>query len=91
MRDFTESQQPALGEAPLAVLPVMKFMHGVKLVTIEAVQGVLSWALTETTEKVTNIVAASAIREGKLLSPSMSFLQSQEQMVLKERAEEMEV
>lgn len=42
MREFTESQQPALGEAPLAVLPVMKFMHGVKLVTIEAVQGVLS-------------------------------------------------
>lgn len=42
MRDFTESQQPAVGVALLpALLPVMKFMHGVKLVTCEAVQGVL--------------------------------------------------
>ncbi|KAI8522928.1 hypothetical protein RHMOL_Rhmol13G0035000 [Rhododendron molle] len=32
MRDFTESQQPAVGVAlPPALLPVMKFMHGVKL------------------------------------------------------------
>lgn len=42
--DFTESQQSWVGEdCPFAVLPVMKFKHGVKLVIIEAVQGVLIW------------------------------------------------
>lgn len=36
-------QQSAVGEFPLVLLLVMKFRQGVKLVSIEVVQGELIW------------------------------------------------
>lgn len=67
----------------------MKFMHGVKLVTCEAVQGVLIWAWTEINEQVTTNTAAVIATIGrKPLRPSMKFfLWKDEQMVFKERVE----
>lgn len=47
IRDFKELQHSLVGEFPLLLLPVMKLKHGVKLVIIEAVHGVLICALTE--------------------------------------------
>lgn len=44
-RDLSEPQHWVVGEVPLPVLPVMKFMHGVKLVIIDAVHGVVICAL----------------------------------------------
>lgn len=52
-----------------AVLPVMKFMHGVKVETIEAVQAVEICPFTEMTEIVDNNIAMS----WKTLKFSMTF------------------
>ena len=41
VRDFRELQQSAVGEVPLALLFVTKFMHGLKLEIIEALHGLL--------------------------------------------------
>ncbi|KAL7000076.1 hypothetical protein U1Q18_001226 [Sarracenia purpurea var. burkii] len=70
MRDVIESQQPAVGEAPLLLLPVMKFMQGVKVLIMEAVQGKLTCALVEPTENTTNMDEDIAMRDGKVLNPS---------------------
>jgi len=67
MRDLNELQQLPVGDEPLLVLPVIKFMHGVKLLIIEVVHGVLICPFTEITSRVDNI----AIKL-KTLSPSMS-------------------
>lgn len=60
--DLRESQQAVDGEeAPFLVLPVIKFKHGVKVVSIEIVHGVLIWQSAETTKKI-NIVADTKFR-----------------------------
>lgn len=41
MREAKESQQPEVGDLPPLVLPVMTFMHGVKLVIRELVHAVV--------------------------------------------------
>lgn len=41
VRVLSELQQSEVGEVPLALLLVRKFMQGVRLVIIEALQGVL--------------------------------------------------
>ncbi|KAL6968301.1 hypothetical protein U1Q18_034104 [Sarracenia purpurea var. burkii] len=51
--------------APLLLLPVTKFMQGVKVLIMEAVQGVLTCALAEPTENITNIDEDIAMRDGK--------------------------
>lgn len=51
MSDLNELQQPEVGEDPLPLLPVMKFRHGVKLLIIDAVHGVLICPLTEMTKR----------------------------------------
>ena len=72
--DLSELQQPVVGEDPLPpVLPVMKFKHGVKLLIIEVVQGVLICALAEMTEIASRVVYTATIC-WKALSPSMIFL-----------------
>lgn len=71
--DLSELQQPAVGADPLPVLPVMKFKHGVKLLIIEVVQGVLICALAEMTEIASRVVYTATIC-WKALSPSMIFL-----------------
>ena len=43
VRDFRALQQAEVGEVPLVLLFVTKFMQGVKLAIIEALQGVLTW------------------------------------------------
>ena len=67
MRDLNELQQLAVGDEPLLLLPVIKFMHGVKVLIMEAVHGVLICPFTEITRRVDNI----AIKL-KTFSPSMS-------------------
>jgi hypothetical protein len=52
-----EAQQPVVGVEPL-LLPVMKLKHGVKLLSIDAVHGVLICPLTviaEMSKRVANI------------------------------------
>lgn len=73
IRDRSESQHPAVGEAPPPELPVMKFMQGVKLVIIDAVHGVLICALTDANEIITSVVASNDFRDGKELGFSMGF------------------
>lgn len=51
--DLNELQHAAVGDDPLPVLPVIKFMHGVKLETIEAVHGVFICPFTDTDEIAT--------------------------------------
>lgn len=55
-KDLNDSQHVLDGVAPLLVLPVIKFAHGVKLLIIEVVQGVLICAFTE----LTNITVKAA-------------------------------
>lgn len=43
--DLNDLQQSEEGEVPLPLLPVMKLRHGVKLVIIDVVHGVLICAL----------------------------------------------
>lgn len=54
---FKEAQQLGVGvERPFALLPVMKFRHGVTLEIIEVVHGVEICPCTETTKRVANNV-----------------------------------
>lgn len=46
VNDFSTLQQSEVGAVPLALLLVIKFMHGVKLVSIEVVHGILNWPYT---------------------------------------------
>lgn len=41
--DLSASQQAVVGDVPLEVLFVMKFMQGAKLIIMEALQGELVW------------------------------------------------
>ena len=53
-----EAQQPVVGVEPLLVLPVTKLKHGVKLLSIDVVHGVLICPLTviaEMSKRVANI------------------------------------
>lgn len=43
VRFFSELQQSAFGEVPLALLFVTKFIHGVKVESIAGEHGVLIW------------------------------------------------
>lgn len=57
--DLSESQQSEVGDVPLEVLFVRKFMHGVKLESIEALHGVL--ICPETCKAKRMAVAANAL------------------------------
>lgn len=50
IRDSTAEQQPAVGDPPFALLPVIKFTHGLKVASIDTLHGVLIWLLTVITE-----------------------------------------
>lgn len=72
VRDLRESQQAVDGEdAPFPVLPVIKFIHGVKLLIIEIVHGVLIWQSPGTTKK-RNIVTDTKFRRKNELAVSIA-------------------
>lgn len=58
MRDLSELQHSAGGPVPFEVLLVAKFMHGVNVVIIEGVHGVVIW--DEAGEKTTVATRARA-------------------------------
>jgi hypothetical protein len=71
--DCNELQQPVVGDEyePLLVLPVIKLKHGVKLLIIDAVHGVLICPLTniaEMTKRVANIAISLEPLTGSMSS-----------------------
>lgn len=71
--DLSELQQSADGDVPLELLFVRKFMHGVKLESIEALHGVLICPYTGTAKRM---VAATntVIRRGRGVEISMDMV-----------------
>lgn len=58
--DRNEPQQSDVGDVPLLVLPVIKLKHGVKLVIIEVVHGVLICPFTRIEEKTRRVADTAA-------------------------------
>lgn len=62
VKDLRTLQHSADGEVPLRLLFVMKFIQGVKEVSIEVVQGIVNWPNVEGTNRSTSVIAKIGIK-----------------------------
>ncbi|KAF2325225.1 hypothetical protein GH714_025422 [Hevea brasiliensis] len=70
--DANELQQLAVGEVPLLLLPVMKFMHGVKLLIIELVHDFGKTAATAPTTSAATPTTLAAPPTTPAIPPATS-------------------
>lgn len=73
VRVFNALQQSEVGEVPLVVLLVTKFMQGVKLAIMEGLQGVLIWPNAGVNKTAAMASATTSRRPGRGARSSIWF------------------